>query len=478
MNSSQLIAFLPVICIAASAVIVMLTIAIRRDFALTCLVAGLGILVSLLALMAAGQQSPVYVTSLIRMDAYGLFAMALLLLAGLVVIVFCYDYFKDREGENEELLFLILTALLGGCVLVTASHFATFFIGLETLSVSLFVLVGYALGQSRSLEAATKYLVLSGVSSALLLMGMALIYSECGQLSFSGIEQYLAEQEIFNAMVLTGIVFIVAGVGFKLSLAPFHMWTPDVYEGAPAPVTAFIATVSKGAVFLLLLRFFLSGGGYSYVAMMTVITVMAVLSILLGNVLALLQDNVKRMLAYSSIAHMGYLLIAFIAGGNIESNFVVESVIFYLAAYFMTTLGAFGVVSLLSTPQAEAVELSSYRGLFWRRPGLATVFTFMLLSLAGIPLTAGFIGKFYIFAVGADAQLWGMLLMLIVGSGLGLYYYLRVIVVMSISQESGNYAGREAVLARMSSAVLVLLTLLLVWLGVDPIHLMNLIHGV
>jgi NADH-quinone oxidoreductase subunit N len=342
----------------------------------------------------------------------------------------------------------------------------------------LFVLVGYALGQSRSLEAATKYLVLSGVSSALLLMGMALIYSECGQLSFSGIEQYLAEQEIFNAMVLTGIVFIVAGVGFKLSLAPFHMWTPDVYEGAPAPVTAFIATVSKGAVFLLLLRFFLSGGGYSYVSMMTVITVMSVMSILLGNVLALLQDNVKRMLAYSSIAHMGYLLIAFIAGGGIESDFVVESVIFYLVAYFMTTLGAFGVVSLLSTPQSEAVELSSYRGLFWRRPGLATVFTFMLLSLAGIPLTAGFIGKFYIFAVGADAQLWGMLLVLIIGSGLGLYYYLRVIVVMSISQESGNYAGREAVLARMSSAVLVLLTLLLVWLGVDPIHLMNLIHGV
>ncbi|WAK00256.1 NADH-quinone oxidoreductase subunit N [Methylobacter sp. YRD-M1] len=477
MNSSQLIAFLPVICIAASAVIVMLTIAIRRHFALTCLVAGLGVLVSLLALMAAGRQSPVYVTSLVRVDAYGLFAMALLLLAGLVVIVFCYDYFKDREGEKEELLFLVLTALLGGCVLVTASHFATFFIGLETLSVSLFVMVGYELGQSRPLEAATKYLVLSGVSSALLLMGMALIYSECGQLSFSGIEQYLAEQEIFNAMVLTGIVFIVAGVGFKLSLAPFHMWTPDVYEGAPAPVTAFIATVSKGAVFLLLLRFFLSAG-YSYASVMTVITVMAVMSILFGNVLALLQDNVKRMLAYSSIAHMGYLLIAFIAGGGIESDFVVEAVIFYLVAYFMTTLGAFGVVSLLSTPQAEAVELSSYRGLFWRRPGLATVFTLMLLSLAGIPLTAGFIGKFYIFAVGADAQLWGMLLMLIIGSGLGLYYYLRVIVVMSISQESGNYPGREAALGRMSLAALVLLTLLLVWLGVDPIHLMSLIHGV
>jgi NADH-quinone oxidoreductase subunit N len=194
-------------------------------------------------------------------------------------------------------------------------------------------------------------------------------------------------------------------------------------------------------------------------------------------VLALLQDNVKRMLAYSSIAHMGYLLIAFIAGSSIAPKLVIESVTFYLAAYFITTLGAFGVVSILSTPRAETVELASYRGLFWRRPGLATVFTLMLLSLAGIPLTVGFIGKFYIFAAGADAQLWGLLLMLIIGSGLGLYYYLRVIVVMSISQAADSHAGPAAALGRMASATLALLTVLLVWLGVDPIHLMNLIQG-
>lgn len=477
MNSSQLIAFSPIICIAAAALAVMLTIAIRRHFGLACLVASLGILVSLLALVAAGRQGDVQVTPLARMDAYGLLAMALLLLAGLAVIAFCYDYFKHREGENEELLFLLLAALLGGAVLVTSDHFATFFIGLETLSVSLFVLIGYTLGQSRSLEAATKYLVLSGVSSALLLMGMALIYSESGQLNFRGIEEYLARQEIFNAMVLTGIVFIVAGVGFKLSLAPFHLWTPDVYEGAPAPVTAFIATVSKGAVFLLVLRYFLASGSFSYTSVLTVFSVMAVMSILFGNVLALLQNNVKRMLAYSSIAHMGYLLIAFIAGGSIAPDLVVESMAFYLAAYFMTTLGAFGVVSILSAPQAEAEDLSCYRGLFWRRPGLAAVFTLMLLSLAGIPLTAGFIGKFYIFAAGADGQLWGLLLMLIIGSGLGLYYYLRVIVVMSMSRKTDSNAGREAVLGRASSATLILLALLLVWLGVDPIHLISLIQG-
>ncbi|MCL7421275.1 MAG: NADH-quinone oxidoreductase subunit N [Methylobacter sp.] len=477
MNSSQLIAFLPVICIAAAAVVVMLTIAVRRHFTLTCLMAGLGLLVSLLALAMAGRQGPVQVTPLIRVDAYGRFVMALLLAAGLAVIAFCYDYFKNRKGENEELLFLILAALLGASVLVTSCHFATFFIGLETLSVSLFVLVGYVLGQSGSLEAAVKYLVLSGVSSAFLLMGMALIYAQCGQLNFSGIEQYLASQELFNGMVLIGIVFIVAGVGFKLSLVPFHLWTPDVYEGAPAPVTAFIATVSKGAVFILLLRFFLSSGGYFYGPALTVFSVMAVASILVGNVLALLQNNVKRMLAYSSIAHMGYLLIAFIAGGRIAPNLVVESVTFYLVAYFMTTLGAFGVVSILSTPQAEAVALSFYHGLFWRRPGLAAIFTFMLLSLAGIPLTAGFIGKFYIFAAGADGRLWGLLLMLIIGSGLGLYYYLRLIVVMSMSQETGIDADHEAAFGRVSSVILAVLTVLLVWFGIYPGYLMSLIQG-
>ena len=453
----------------------MLGIAIRRNFILACGIAAIGIIMSLMALGVVWRESPVQATLLIRMDAYALFYMALLLSAGLAVLGFCYDYFNDREGENEELPLLLLTALLGGSVLVGSSHFASFFIGLEILSISLFVLIGYPPNQARPLEAAIKYLILSGVSSAFLLMGMALIYAQCGELYFSGIGGYITSREDMNVMVLSGIILIMAGLGFKLSLIPFHLWTPDVYQGAPAPITAFIATVSKGAVFALLLRYFIITYSYDYTPLLTVFSVIAGLSILGGNLLALLQNNVKRLLAYSSIAHMGYLLVAFIAGGSISSVLVVESVTFYLLAYFITTIGAFGVVSVLSTPQTEAEDMSFYRGLFWQRPWLAATFTLMLLSLAGIPLTVGFIGKFYIFTSAADGRLWGLLLAIIVGSGLGLYYYLRIIVVMSMNVETKVIKLTQN---WISTTLLAVLTILLIWFGIYPSLLVNVIQSV
>jgi NADH-quinone oxidoreductase subunit N len=478
MNSNQLVALAPIITLSLAAISVMLAIAIRRNFVFTCSVTACGIIMSMVALGIAWQETPIQATLLIRMDAYALFFILLLLLAGLAVLGLCYDYFKDREGENEELLLLLLTALLGASVLVASSHFAAFFLGLETLSISLFVLIGYPLKQTRPLEAAIKYLILSGVSSALLLMGMALIYAQSGELSFSGIGRFIAIQPAMNALVLTGDILIVAGLGFKLSLVPFHLWTPDVYQGAPAPVTAFIATVSKGAVFVVLLRYFVSTHGYAYTPLVTVFSVIAVLSILGGNLLALLQNNVKRLLAYSSIAHIGYLLVAFIAGGSVPPPLVIESVTFYLVAYFITMIGAFGVVSVLSTPETEADDISFYRGLFWRRPWLAAIFTLMLLSLAGIPLTAGFIGKFYIFTSATDGRLWVLLLAIIVGSGLGLYYYLRIIVVMSMNVEAMAIKPGKPDQGWISTATLAVLTMLLVWFGIYPGLLINVIQSV
>jgi NADH-quinone oxidoreductase subunit N len=203
-----------------------------------------------------------------------------------------------------------------------------------------------------------------------------------------------------------------------------------------------------------------------------------VLSILAGNLLALLQTNIKRLLAYSSIAHMGYLLVAFIAGGSIAPTLAVEAVTFYLVAYFITTIGAFGVVAVLSTPQREADDISIYRGLFWRRPWLAGTFTLMLLSLAGIPLTAGFIGKFYVFTSGADGGLWGLLVAIIVGSGLGLYYYLRIIVAMSLNTEATVIEAKASSSEGISTATLAALSLLLVWFGIYPSLLINVIQSV
>ncbi|MEN8259017.1 MAG: NADH-quinone oxidoreductase subunit N [Pseudomonadota bacterium] len=478
MSADDLIALSPIIILSAAAVAVMVAIAVKRDFAMTTAMAFSGILASLTALGIVWQASAVQVTPLIVVDPYGLFYMTLLLLAGLAVIPLCYGYFKDRAGENEEVMVLLLTALLGGAVLVTSSHFATFFIGLETLSVSLFVLIGYSLEQRRSLEAAVKYLILSGVSSAFLLMGMALIYAESGDLYFASIGRHIASQSDISAMLLTGVIFIATALGFKLSLVPFHMWTSDVYQGAPAPITAFVATVSKGAVFALLLRYFVTTGSYSYASILTVFSIIAVLSIFVGNLLALLQSNVKRILAYSSIAHLGYLLVAFIAGANIGPALAVESVSFYLTAYFITTIGAFGIVSVLSSPQAEAEEIAVYKGLFWRRPWLATTLTVMLLSLAGIPLTAGFIGKFYVFAAGADARLWGLLLTVIAGSGLGLYYYLRIVVEMAKDPEVSEAVRAQIPREWGSSATLAVLTGMLVWFGVFPGWLVDFLQAV
>jgi NADH-quinone oxidoreductase subunit N len=478
MNSSQLAALAPIITLSLAAIVLMLSIAIRRNFVLASSIATFGIIISLLALGIAWPERPVQLTLLIRVDAYALFFMFLLLSAGLAVLGFCYDYFKDSDGGNEELLLLLLTALLGASVLVASSHFAAFFLGLETLSISLFVLIGYPLKQKRPLEAAIKYLILSGVSSAFLLMGMALIYAQSGELSFSGIGRFIANQQAMNVMVLSGVILIVAGLGFKLSLAPFHLWTPDVYQGAPAPITAFIATVSKGAVFVVLLRYFVNTHSYTYAPLLTVFSVVAVLSILGGNLLALQQTNVKRLLAYSSIAHIGYLLVAFIAGKSIAPSLAIEAVTFYLVAYFITTIGAFGVVSVLSTSQTEAEDISFYRGLFWRRSWLAAIFTLMLLSLAGIPLTAGFIGKFYIFTSAADGRLWGLLLAVIVGSGLGLYYYLRIIVVMSMNVEATAIKSGKPEQDWISTATLAVLTMLLVWFGIYPSLLINVIQSV
>lgn len=478
MNAGQLLAIAPLIVIAGTAAALMLGIALKRNFALSGAIAACGILAALLAIYLTPPHGAVQATLLMRIDAYAEFAMVLLLLAGLAVLAFCYAYFKDRDGENEECFLLLLTALLGSLVLSASSHFASFFLGLETLSISLFVLIGYTLKQPHSLEAAVKYLLLSGVSSTFLLMGMAFIYAQCGVLDFYGVGHSIAARQEPDVTVLSGIVLLLAGLGFKLSLVPFHMWTPDVYEGAPAPVAGFIATVSKGAVFVFLLRLFLDSGIYAYAPLTTVLSSVAVLSIIGGNLLALLQNNVKRLLAYSSIAHMGYLLVVFIAGRYIAPALLFESAGFYLAAYFITTIGAFGVVSVLSTPLREADDLSLYYGLFRRRPWLAATFTLMLLSLAGIPLTAGFIGKFYIFIASAEGQLWGLLLAVIIGSGLGLYYYLRIITAMLLNGGAEPNPDKDRTGQCISSATLALLTILLVWLGIYPSQLADLILSV
>lgn len=477
LDAADLIALLPLIAIATSVVMVMLTAAFYRHQQLAMGVTLLGLLLSCAALPLAAATGSRQVTPLLLVDHYALYYMGLVFAATFVVTVLCHAYFGSRESGTGALYILLLLAALGGAVLAASNHFASFLLGLELYSIALFALIAYPRDIERPLEAGIKYLVLTGFSSAFLLFGMAVIYAQLGTMQFAEIGTMLAATgSASNGILLAGLALILVGVGFKLALAPFHMWAPDVYEGAPAPVAALIATVSKGAVLALLLRYFVATESYRSPSIMLALSLIAIASILVGNLLALLQDNVKRILAYSSIAHLGYLLVGFLAAGTLAA----EAVGYYLAAYFVTMLGAFGVVTLLSDSGRERDHdyLADYRGLFWRRPWLAAAFTATLLSLAGIPLTMGFIGKFYVAAAGVGASLWLLVLVLVIGSTISLFYYLRIITTMAapLPETASEQLPMPAMPAPpAASAALAALVLLLIWLGVDPAPLMHLL---
>ena len=476
MAPEDFIALLPLLVTALSSLGVLLLAAFHRDHRFVAVVTSLGLTVACFTLPVAAGVAPRQVTPLLRIDTYALFYAGLILAASLAVTILSYGYLEKQEGQREEFYALLLFATLGAMTLAAASHFAAFFLGLELLSVSLYVLIAYVRTDVRPLEAGIKYLILSGTSSAFLLFGMALIYFQSGTMEFVRTAA-LAGTAAFPSTVLVGLMLILTGVGFKLALVPFHMWAPDVYQGAPAPVTAFVATVSKGAMVALLLRYFVEIAAFRSEMLWWAMAGIAVLSMFAGNLLALLQDNIKRLLAYSSIAHLGYLLVAFLAAGPLAA----EAVTFYLTAYFITTLGAFGVVSVLSKPGSEAEALDDYRSLFWNRPWLAGVFTIMLLSLAGIPLTAGFIGKFYVIAAGVESSLWVLIVLLVGNSVIGLFYYLRVIVVMAADGRRDVRPADTAQAPHVSYAdglVLAALSGCLFWLGLYPAPLIRLVQTI
>lgn len=472
MIGADALALLPLIILAGTSVLAMVAIAVHRSHGFTLGVTLAGLAAAFGSLWIAAPLAPRQVTSLLVIDRYSLFYFGLLIAADFAVALLAYDYLAKVDINREEIYILLLIATTGGAVLVASSHFVSFFLGLEMLSVSLYAMVSYLHLRRQPLEAGIKYLILAAASAAFLLFGMALVYADLGTMEFGRMAEMLAAGHANDVLLISGLGLIITGIGFKLAVVPFHLWTPDVYEGAPAPVTAFIATVSKGAMFALLLRYFYRTGAATNHQILLVFTIIAIASMLAGNLLALLQSNVKRILAYSSIAHMGYLLVAFLASGELA----VEAVTFYLVAYFITTLGAFGVVSALSTRDREAENIDDYHALFWRRPALAGVFTVMLLSLAGIPVTAGFIGKFYIVAAGASSAMWALIIILVVSSVIGLFYYLRIVAVMYETPDSGS----ATILSSSSSAatiVLGTLTGLLIWFGVYPEPLLRLIQG-
>jgi NADH-quinone oxidoreductase subunit N len=479
LTTQHFIALLPLLVITAASVVVMLAIAWRRHNSQTYLLSLTGLGLALLSILPAMGQAPLEVTPLLLMDRFAYFYIALILVATLVCLTLAHAYLGKHQGQGfpgnrEELYLLTLLSATGGVVLVSAQHLASLFIGLELLSVPVYGLVAYAFFNRRSLEAGIKYMVLSAAGSAFLLFGMALLYADAGSLSFSGIGVALAGGDV-SMLAQLGVGMMLIGLAFKLSLVPFHLWTPDVYEGAPAPVAAFLATVSKVAVFAVLLRLYLispaTAGGW----LAGLLAAIAIASILVGNLAALMQTNIKRLLGYSSIAHLGYLVIALVAGKGMAQ----EAVGVYLVTYVLTTLAAFGVVTLMSTPYngRDADALYEYRGLFWRRPYLTAVLTVMMLSLAGIPMTAGFIGKFYIVTVGVEGELWWLLATLVLGSAIGLFYYLRVIITLFLVEPNLRHHDAPFDWGQRSGGILLLVIAALVLLiGVYPQPLLALVQ--
>ncbi|WP_346839170.1 NADH-quinone oxidoreductase subunit N [Microbulbifer sp. SAOS-129_SWC] len=516
MSLSELRAITPLLFLGAGIVLLMLQVSFvrgHRAALLTTLVtiaaAGYGCFVAVAGLPPGS--GAVAVTELLAVDRTALFVCLLLLLAAAAIAVLGFSYLKPRcqrvrgaASYPEEFYILLLLTMLGACTLTFACHFASFFLSLELVSLALYPMLGFAVigersprrDQLHSLEAGIKYLLLSALSTALGLFGIAVIYAACGALDFAGVAAALGNGEGLS-LLLVGLTLLLAAIAFKLSLVPFHIWTPDVYEGAPTPVTALIATVGKGAVVALLLRLFSQLELLVIPILTTLLATMAVASMLVGNLLALQQSNVKRLLAYSSIAHLGYLIVAFLIG---KSAFGTEAVIYYLVAYVVTTLGAFAVVGLIaddafrkaqggadSPPKTtlsrqplprDPFDREYYSGLFWRSPWLACCLAAMLLSLAGIPLTIGFIGKFYIFAAGVQGQLWLLLAAVIIGSALGLYYYLGLLLTMAQRDNGETEAVTgEVQVAKSGHAVLVLLTAALLGFGVFPQVLINWINA-
>ena len=457
MNATMFSALAPILMLSLTAIVLMIQASIKRDQSVAWVITGVGFLLTLWsASYARDFTQPV--TILLQVDHWSLFFTSLILIASLVTLVLSKDTFSSEGERKEEYYLLLVLSVLGAVVLIQSSHMVSLLLGMELMGVALYAMIAFPERGQLPLEAAVKYLVLSACASAMLLYGFALIYAATGELSYSGIGSRAAVAYAKNPMlVMAGSAMVIAGIGFKLSVAPFHMWTPDVYEGAPTPVTGFLATVSKGAVFVALTRFYIDGSLYQFSDLNTALAALAIVSMLVGNWLALRQENIKRLLAYSSIAHFGYLLVVLIALTYLDDGLVNQSITFYLTAYIVTTLAAFTVVSMVTGEDTAKQNIGAFAGLFWHRPLEASALTVAMLSLAGIPLTAGFMAKFFVITVGIQSGLWGLLAVLIVASAIAIYYYLRIIFAMTKSAESpGNSANWQEKIVALALMISIL----------------------
>jgi len=399
--------------------------------------------------------------SMLDGSGYARFFTVLLSLIAIISVFFAYHYAKLRDFSGDEFYALIIFATLGMLLTSSAIHWVVFFLGLELLSISLYILIAIRKGDQGSNEAALKYFIMGAVASAFLTFGIAILYAVTGKMNIA--QSLGSDVVVSNSMgVLLGFGLILVGIGFKVSLVPFHLWTPDVYQGTPAPITAFLSTGSKVALFAAFLRFAMVASDGLWVYFMPVLWVTAVLTMVVGNVTALTQIHLKRLLAYSSIAHMGYMLMALLA---VKVNGA-SAVMFYSAVYALMDLGAFGTVGLLSAKEADIDQLDSFAGLGYSHPWVSGLLAVSLFSLAGLPPTAGFVGKFVVFRAALQANFIILAVIGILTAIVSVYFYLKVIVILYMSAEESAAAPPRAGFCGDLACGVVLV--LLFWLGIFP----------
>ena len=421
-------------------------------------IALLGSLAAIVATLYQSQFPGSAFWNMVNVDTFSVFFHFLVTAVTAVVILTSYEYMEVQQIRAGEYYGLILFGAVGMCLMSSAVELVLIFIALEISSISTYILAGFRRRAAISSEASVKYFLLGSFATAFFLYGIALMFGATGSTSVSAISQVLRSGSI-PVLAYAGIALMFVGLGFKVAAAPFHIWTPDVYEGAPSPVVGFMSTAPKAAVFAVLLRIMFQANAPGR---LWLIWVTAALSMTLGNLGALVQDNVKRLLAYSSIAHAGYLLVAFAA---LPSSGI-PAAMFYAASYAAMNVGAFAVVSHFASAGERYVTLEDYSGLGRRSPLLAATLTIFLLSLIGIPITGGFFAKFYVFSAALQANLVGLVIIGVLNSAVGAYYYLRVMVVMYMREPR-----EEAPLPPVPTGLRAALTLTVfatIYLGILP----------
>ena len=416
-------------------------------------IAAAGVIASIIAMKFVGSVKVTAFFGMIEMDYFGTFFTLIILVALLLTLMLSRSY-NEREGIQEgEYYALLLLSAVGMVVMAKAADLMAIFLGLELLSIPIYVLVGFDRKRVSSVEGSMKYFILGSFATGFLLYGMALLYASTGTTNLYAMKDVLSKGT-FSPMLMGGVALILVGFAFKASLVPFHMWTPDAYQGAPTPVTAFMSAGPKAAAFAALIKvLYLTLPGLHFY-LWKGLWVIAVLTMTVGNISALVQNNVKRMLAYSSIAHAGYILVGLVSGDFLGA----QAGMFYLLAYSLMNIGAFAVAIIICQKEEEGFHIDQFRGVGLRYPALGALMLIFLLSLGGIPPTAGFVGKFYLFSAAVKQGYIWLAIIGVLNSAVSIYYYLRVVVYMYMvgvegEQEPLHFPGIAVTLALMAAAL-------------------------